>query len=153
MAVTETELRRAVTVLDAYRAQLDALQKQQEILALTLEELMRARETMSRYEQAGKGSQVLVPIGGNAFLFGQISDADRAIIGIGSDVLVEEPVPVALQRLDTRIQQLQEAVGGLAQRVADLDARVQAQSEFVQGVYDRLAEQPEGRPSAGKPTE
>ena len=151
MSVSEAELRRAVSVLDAYRAQLDALQKQQEILALSLEEMMRARETMARYKQAGKGAEILVPVGGNAFLFGEVSDPDRAIIGIGSDVLVEEPIPAALERIDGRIKQVQEAGGGLAQRIADLDARVQAQSEFVQGVYEKLSEGSEGTPPAGKP--
>jgi len=148
MSATETELRRAVNVLDTYRAQLENLQKQQEILALSAEELMRARETMSRYQKAGKGAQVLVPIGGNAFLFGQIAVSERAILGIGSDVLVEEEVPKAIERLDSRIKALQEAAGSLATRVAELGERVQAQSEFVEGVYERLAQQQEA--GAGK---
>ncbi len=153
MSVSEAELRRAVNVLDAYRAQLDALQKQQEILALSLEEMMRARETMARYKQAGKGAEVLVPVGGNAFLFGQIADVDRAVIGIGSDVLVEEPIPAALERIDGRIKQVQEAVGGLGQRIVDLDARVQAQSEFVQGVYEKLSGETEEPAPAKKPSD
>ncbi|HLE46035.1 MAG TPA: prefoldin subunit alpha [Thermoplasmata archaeon] len=153
MSVSEAELRRAVSVLDAYRAQFDALQKQQEILALSLEEMMRARETMARYKQAGKGAEILVPVGGNAFLFGQIANADRAVIGIGSDVLVEEPIPAALERIDGRIKQVQEAVGGLGQRIADLDARVQAQSEFVQGVYEKLSGEPEEPAPAKKPSD
>jgi len=153
VSVSEAELRRAVSVLDAYRAQFDALQKQQEILALSLEEMMRARETMARYKQAGKGAEILVPVGGNAFLFGQIANADRAVIGIGSDVLVEEPIPAALERIDGRIKQVQEAVGGLGQRIADLDARVQAQSEFVQGVYEKLSGEPEEPAPAKKPSD
>ncbi|HEY5539558.1 MAG TPA: prefoldin subunit alpha [Thermoplasmata archaeon] len=143
MTVSESELRRAINVLDQYRAQLDGFQRQQEILTLSLEEMLRARETMNRYQQAGKGAPILVPVGANAFLFGKVADADRTIIGIGSDVLVEEPIPAALERLETRIKGLQEAGGSLAQRISDLDARVHAQSEFVQGVYENLAEQEE----------
>jgi len=143
MSVSEAELRRAVNILDTYRAQLENLQKQQELLALSVEELMRARETMSRYQKAGKGAQVLVPIGGNAFLFGQITESERAILGIGSDVLVEEEVPKSIERLDLRIKALQEAAGSLAARAAELGERVQAQSEFVEGVYEKLAQQQE----------
>ncbi len=150
MSVQDTELRRAVSILDTYRAQLDNLQKQQDLLALSLEELMRARETMSRYQKAGKGADVLIPIGANAFLFGRITDADNAILGIGSDVLVEDSIPKGIERLDARIKQVQEAAGSLAQRIADLDQRVQAQSEFVEGVYERLAEEQE-RETAAKP--
>ncbi len=149
MSVSEAEFRRAVSILDTYKAQLENLQKQQELLALSVEELMRARETMSRYGEAGKGAQILVPIGGNAFLFGKIADHENAIMGIGSDVLVEEGIPKAIERLDGRIKQVQEAAGSLSQRVADLDARVQAQSEFVDGVYERMAQEQEAPAKKG----
>src|SRR6266511_3381867 len=108
MSAPDAELRRAVTILDQYRAQLESLQRQQEVLALSLEELMRAKETMSRYRKAGKGAEVLVPVGANAFLFGQVADAGKVLIGIGSDVLLEEPIPKAMERLDARIRGLQE---------------------------------------------
>ncbi len=149
MSVSDAEFRRAISSLDTYKAQLENLQKQQELLGLSMEELMRARETMSRYEKAGKGAQILVPIGGNAFLFGQITDAENAIMGIGSDVLVEEGIAKAVERLDGRIKQVQEAAGSLSQRVEDLEARVQAQSEFVDGVYEQMAQQ-EQKASAKK---
>ena len=147
MTVSETELRRALSVLDQYRAQFDALQRQQELLTLSLEELMRARETMSRYQQAGKGAPILMPIGGNTFLFGQIADEERTIVGIGSDLLVEETIPAAVERFEGRIKSLQEAIGGLAQRIAEIDTRVRAQTDFVQGVYEKLSEQ-EGKKGA-----
>ena len=150
MSVSETELRRAVAVLDQYRAQLETLQRQQEMLSLSLEELMRAKETMTRYRQAGKGAEVLFPIGANAFLFGKIADPEQSIIGIGSDLLIQEPIPKAVERLDGRIKSLQEAVGGLAVRIGELDTRVSAQEEFVQSVYDQIAER-QAAPAPGKP--
>ena len=149
MSVSETELRRAVTVLDQYRAQLETFQRQQEVLSLSLEELMRARETMTRYQKAGKGAEVLVPIGANAFLFGTVANPEATIIGIGSDLLVQEPIPKAVERLDGRIKSLQEALGGLAGRIGELDARVAAQEEFVQSVYDKISEG-QGTPAPGK---
>jgi prefoldin alpha subunit len=139
VSVSETELRRAVTVLDQYRAQLEMFQRQQEVLSLSLEELLRAKETMTRYRKAGKGAEVLFPIGANAFLFGTSANPDQTIIGIGSDLLVQEPIPKAVERLDERIKSLQEALGGLSARTAELDARVTAQEEFVQSVYDQIS--------------
>src|SRR3970040_592150 len=95
MTVSETELRRALSILDQYRAQCDALQRQQELLTLSLEELVRARETMSRSQQAGKGAPILVPIGGDTVLFGADADEERAILGLGGALLVQEPGPAA----------------------------------------------------------
>jgi len=150
VSASETDLRRAVTILDQYRAQLESLQRQQEVLSLSLEELMRAKETLSRYQKAGKEAEILVPVGANAFVFGKVADASRALIGIGSDVVLKEPIPKAVERLDGRIRNLQEAAGSLSQRVAELDARVSAQEEFVQGAYERLEDKRSGVP-AGKP--
>ena len=151
MGVSEAELRRAVTILDQYRGQLETLQRQQEVLSLSLEEMMRAKETMARYKTAGKGTEVLFPVGANAFLFGEVADANHAIIVIGSDLLVEELIPHAIERLDARIRSLQEATGGLAQRIAEIDARAAAQEEFVQGAYERAAEKQAGT-QTGKPS-
>jgi len=151
VSVSETELRRAVSVLDQYRAQLETFQRQQEVLSLSLEELLRAKETMTRYQKAGKGAEVLFPIGANAFLFGTAASPDEAIIGIGSDLLVQESIPKAVERLDGRIKSLQEAVGGLSSRIAELDARVSAQEEFVQSVYDQVSEK-QAAAGPGKPS-
>src|SRR5436309_12707707 len=104
VSASETDLRRAVTILDQYRAQLESLQRQQEVLSLSLEELMRAKETLSRFQKAGKEAEILVPVGANAFVFGQVADASRALIGIGSDVVLKEPIPKAVERLDGRIR-------------------------------------------------
>jgi prefoldin alpha subunit len=150
VSLSEAELRRAVAVLDQTRAQLESLQRQQEVLSLSLEELLRAKETITRYAQAGKGAEVLVPVGANAFLFGRVGDPDHAIVGIGSDLLVQEPIPRAIERLNARITGLQEATGGLAQRVAEFDARVAAQEEFVQGAVERISEKRADAP--GKPS-
>jgi len=57
-----------MAVLDQYREQIEALAQQQEIVRISLEEHMRARETLTRYREAGKGAEVLVPVGANSFL-------------------------------------------------------------------------------------
>ncbi len=53
MSAGETELRRGIAVLDQYRAQIETLAQQQEIIRISLEEHMRARETLVRYPEVG----------------------------------------------------------------------------------------------------
>jgi len=59
VSASETELRRGIAVLDQYRAQIETLAQQQEIIRISLEEHMRARETLVRYREAGKAAEVL----------------------------------------------------------------------------------------------
>ncbi len=145
MSVTESDLRRAITVLDQYRAQLDALQRQAEFVQVGLEENLRARETAARYQQAGPDAELLVPIGGNVFLVAQVKDPERALVGIGSGVVVQEPIPAALERLDARVRELRKAQEAVGRQIGELERRLEAQTEFVQGAYERLPKRPEPR--------
>jgi len=145
LSASETDVRRAIAVLDQYRAQIDALQRQAEVVQLGLEENLRARETAARYQDAGPDAEVLVPIGGNVFLVAQVKDPERALVGIGSDVVVQEPIPAAVERLEARVRELRHAQEALAGQIGELEKRLEAQSEFVQGAYERLGRRPEAR--------
>lgn len=136
--MAEPEFRAAVAALEAGRAQLEAMARQEELLRLSLEEYMRARETMLRFKDAGTGAEVLVPIGANSFLFGTVRDPDRCMVGVGSDVVLEDTIPRAVERLDHRIKQMGEVQRTLADRIEELDQRVQEYSAMVQGEYERL---------------
>src|SRR3989442_10883590 len=73
-----------MAVLDQYREQIEALAQQQEIVRISLEEHMRARETLTRYQEAGKGAEVLVPVRADSFLVEASKDVDRAFVSIRS---------------------------------------------------------------------
>jgi prefoldin alpha subunit len=141
---TEDEVRRAVAVLDTQRAQLESLARQEELLQLSLEEYMRAKETVSRYREAGKDAEILVPVGAGAFLIAQVKEDSKALINIGSDIVFEEGVDKATERLEERIKQLEEASKSLGERVVDMDNRVKVQTSFVQDLYDKLEKESSG---------
>src|SRR5437899_11269983 len=88
MSAGETELRRGIAVLDQYRANIETLAQQQEIVRVSLEEHLRARETLVRYQEAGKAAEILVPIGAKSFLVAQSREVDKAFGSIGADLLV-----------------------------------------------------------------
>ncbi len=138
MSAGEAELRRGLAVLDQYREQLEALGQQQEIIRVSLEEHMRAKETLLRYKEAGKGAEVLVPVGANAFLVAEVKDAGKAFMGVGSDVVLFDDIPKQIERLDARIKSISEAMTAVGQRLAELQQRAESQGAAVQGLYDRL---------------
>ncbi len=145
MTASEADLRRGLAVLDQYREQLEALAQQQEIVRVSLEEHMRAKETLLRYKEAGKGAEVLVPVGANAFLVAEVRDADKAFVGIGSDVVLLDDIPKQIERIDARVKSISEAMAAIGQRLAELQERAENQGAAVQGLYDRL----QGTPGAG----
>lgn len=125
------------------RAELEALARQDELLSLSLEEYMRAKETMTRYQKGGKGAEILVPIGANSFLFAEIKDSDKAVVGIGSDLNVVEKMDDAITRLEGRIEDLTNAQKGVADRMVELSEKVRENSELVRELYEKVQGQSE----------
>ena len=137
MSAPEAELRRAAATLDLVRAQIEALARQAETLEIAHEEVLRARESLTRAREAGVGRELLLPIGANSFLVGTLRDAERVIVGIGSDVAVEMTVPAAVDRLEARSKAIEDAERGLAERMAHLEQQAEAQGQRVQDLYER----------------
>jgi len=127
-----------MAVLDQYRDQIEALAQQQEIIRISLEEHLRARETMTRYREAGQKAEILVPVGANSFLVAESRDVDRAYVSIGSDLLVYDDIATQIERLDARIKSITEAANAVGQRLGELQRRAEAQGAAVQDLYDRL---------------
>ncbi len=121
--------------LELIRTQMETLARQEDVLRVTLEEIIRARETLSRVSQVGVGAELLMPIGANSFVVGQLKDVDRVIVGIGSDVAVDLAIPAAIERLDARVKAIEDAEEGLASRMAELDVAAQERSAEVQELY------------------
>lgn len=142
MSAPDAELRRGLAVLDQYREQLEALTQQQEIVRVSLEEHMRARETLQRYKEAGPGAEVLVPLGASAFVVASVKGTDKAFVSIGSDLVVYDEIPKQLERLDVRIKSITEAANAVGQRLAEIQDRAETQSAAVQGMYDALQKAP-----------
>jgi prefoldin alpha subunit len=139
--MTEEELRSAVATLDAARAQLDGLVKQGDILRLSLEEHMRAKETISRFNKTEAGERLLVPVGANCFVFAAVENRENVIVSLGSDVLIMDSAEGAMDKLDNRIKQMTENEEELAKRMAELDGEVNKLTERVQQEYEKYQSQ------------
>ncbi|MEE9116917.1 MAG: prefoldin subunit alpha [Thermoplasmata archaeon] len=129
------EFQKAATEYELFRSQLEALAQQNELLTMSLEEHMRAKETMTRFQEGGKGSEILVPVGANSFLFAKIKEPDKAIVGIGSDLTVEEDMGRAIKRLDGKIEDLNSALKSLAEKMVEISQKSEQKSEIVKTLY------------------
>ncbi|MFQ5919757.1 MAG: prefoldin subunit alpha [Thermoplasmata archaeon] len=140
----EVGLQQAVTALETTRAQLEALTRQEEALRFSLQEYARARDTMAEYKDAPVGTEILVPIGANSFLFAQIADVERCIVGLGAEVALDDSIESAIERLENRIRQLTTVQEDLLRRIAAMEGQANDQAALVQEAYGRAQEEPEG---------
>ncbi len=133
--MNEQELRQAMAALEVYRSQLESLAENMQLIQISLEELARAKETLTQYQKAAEGSEVLVPIGGNSFVFAKVASNAKAIVGIGTGISVEKSMDDAITIMEDRTKELTDTLGKLSARRAALEEQA---SQLSQGVQQEI---------------
>ncbi|HOK28509.1 MAG TPA: prefoldin subunit alpha [Methanomassiliicoccaceae archaeon] len=136
--MNEDELRQAMSALEVYRIQLKSIAENMQLIQISLEELARARETLSQYKSAEIGSDILVPIGGNSFVFAKASDNTKAIVGIGSGISLEKSMEDAIKTMEERSNELTESIRKLSERRQALEAQAEQLSRTIQSEMQAL---------------
>lgn len=133
--------------LEAYRAQLNSMLQQHQMLTASRAEHVRARETLEGLDRLSDGNELLVPLGADAFLRSNAVPRARVLVGIGSGVVVEMDRPQASELLAQRLKKLEEAGEELEGQIRTLDDRVQQISQRLEAMGEGAADA--DGPSAG----
>ena len=120
--------------IQSYRAQLDALE-------LQISELNSARDTIKSYSELDTGDEILVPVGGNFFVLGNIADPKNALSNLGAGITAKESVGKALERLDGRLKNLNSARAKLGQELRSIELQYRALSKKFEADYAQMMEQ------------
>ncbi len=137
-AVDERQLREDYDTLEAAKAQLEGLAKQQQLIQLAVEEHVRARETIKQMASREPGEEMLVPIGADSYIHARISQDRDAVVGVGSGVSVKRTAKDAEDILDSKIDELSRAFKSITDRAAQTEAAIQELTEKVQAQIEAL---------------
>ena len=130
--MNEQELRQAMSALELFRAQLESIAENQQLIQISLEELGRARETLNQFQKAKEGDELLVPIGGNSFVFAKVATNAKAIVGIGTGISVEKSMDEAIRTMDDRSKELLDTMKKLNDRRLAIEEQANVLSQAVQ---------------------
>ncbi len=139
--MNEDELRQAMAALEVYKAQLDSIAQNLQLIQLSLEELNRARETLQQYGGTAEGGDILVPIGGNSFVYAKVASNEKALVGVGSGVTIEKPIAEAVKTLEERSKELMESMKKLNEKRTSLENEAGQLSQAVQQEYQRMQQE------------
>jgi prefoldin alpha subunit len=147
--------------LEAYRDQLAALVRQQELVRMSLESHARAQQTLEELEGFELDREMLIPIGGETFLKAAPRSKEKVLLGIGSGIVAELDRARALEVLKERRSQLEKSeqsllgqVRRLEQEAANVQVRVQAMYQQAQALAEAERKgtapvaAPRGRPAS-----
>ncbi|MGD0056589.1 MAG: prefoldin subunit alpha [Methanomassiliicoccales archaeon] len=136
--MNEKELQQSLATLELCRAQLQSLADQQQLIQMSLEENARAKETLSSFKETPIDSEILVPVGGNSFVFAKVGSNSKAIVGIGSGVSLEKSVEEAVKMIEARINELVETFTKLGEKRSTIEAQSSQLSQKVQQEYQKI---------------
>ncbi len=143
--MNEEEVRQALAALDMYRAQAETLAEQQQLVQVSIEEYARAKETLSKWKEAAEDAEILVPVGGNSFVYAKVASNAKALVGIGTGLTIESPIEDALKTIDERVTELSAGLKKITDSRTMVESRAAQLTQMVQTEYDRLQQQAQGR--------
>ncbi|HTW76269.1 MAG TPA: prefoldin subunit alpha [Thermoplasmata archaeon] len=142
----EAEVQEDLMRLDAYRNQLNAMLQQFQILSASRTEHARARESLEGIDRADPATEMLLPLGGEAYVRGAIARDVPVLIGMGSGVVVEMERAKVTELLAERLVRIDQALRETEGQMAALDERIQILSRRL----DDLARAASTGPDVGR---
>ncbi|MBN1109460.1 MAG: prefoldin subunit alpha [Methanomassiliicoccales archaeon] len=136
--MNEQEIRQAMAALEAYKAQLEAMNEQGQLLQMSLEDHSRAKDALEAVARGQPGDEVLMPVGGSSYVYATVSHNDRVLVGVGTGVSMEKPIGDAMTTLDARINELMDALKKVGEGRTALEAKMQQLSQVLQQEYQRM---------------
>jgi prefoldin alpha subunit len=118
------QLQERVVEMETLRAQGNAIQQQLMVVLNTLQELAIAEQALENLDKLEKKSEILVPLGGGAFVNAALGDTSKVILNLGANVMAEKKRTEALKVLNDQIKQLQDAQLKLENAIATIDMRL-----------------------------
>ncbi|MHB8351392.1 MAG: prefoldin subunit alpha [Thermoplasmata archaeon] len=138
----EQQVQEDLMRLDAYRNQLSQMIQQHQVLAASRADHLRAREALHGLEAASDDSEVLVPLGGEAYIRGQPDRTGPVFLGIGSGYVAELERPRASELLAERTKQIEQAARDLEGQILQVEERMTILRRRVESMESRSAAEP-----------
>jgi prefoldin alpha subunit len=123
--------------LESYRNQLNQMLQQYQLLAASRNDHVRARQSLEGLERSSADSSVLLPLGAEAYIQGQPDRTGPVLLGIGSGYVAEMDRPKALEIIQQRTKQIEDAVGDLEGQMRALEERMNLISRRVEALSGR----------------
>ena len=135
--MNDDELRQALATLETMKVQLDAMVQQARFFQLSLEETMRAHDTLDAFAKAKEGDEVLVPAGASSFVIATVTSKRKAVVGIGNKVSIDMDLDEAAKYMADSANEVKDAIQKLNENMRQMDSQARSLSMSIQQEYQR----------------
>ncbi|MHA1594676.1 MAG: prefoldin subunit alpha [Candidatus Baldrarchaeia archaeon] len=139
--VSENTLQKLIMEYNFYKAQADLIQQELYIVGASIDQLRITAETLEGIIRGEGRDEILIPIGGRAFLKAKLVDHENVIINVGANVAILKPIEQAKQFIENRIAELQNIKMQRENLLAQLLARMSELQRQIQSIAEKLQQQ------------
>ena len=138
----EQELRQALGAMEVYKAQLEGIGEQQQLIQMSIEELTRAKVSLTDVIKSEVGDDVLIPVGSASFVKAKVSDNKNALIGVGTGITMEKPIEDAMMLIEKRLQEMLDAGKKLHESRQIIEMKAAQLNQVLEAEYQRMGGAP-----------
>lgn len=107
------------------------------VIQAALSETLAANSTLEGIKGKSKGTESLIPIGGDSFIRAEIQDTSKIIMGVGAGVCMEKEIDVCIEDLKTRRAEFEKASTSLRQQLGQTLARLEQDKALLSELLEK----------------
>jgi len=128
----QKDLQTQLQSLNTLQQQFEVLKNQIDIIDSSLQLVKTTKKTIEGLAELNSGDEVVIPIGGMAYIKANIIDPHKVLMYIGSDVIMEKNPKESIEYVDGLIKRHNEQKELLANQYIQLDAQIKTLAPKVQ---------------------
>ena len=130
----EEELQKHMTMIEYYKEQLRSLELQFSYLQSAIVDQTKAKLTLEKLSKVKKDADMLLPIGGGAFIDATAKNPSKVLFEVGDGVVLEKTADEAAEKIGKRINDLQQT----EERISSMAQQLQMEAAKTSDKVERL---------------
>ena len=127
----EDQLRRLVVELRLMQGSAEVLQQRLDLLSTAQTDLRVADSSLKALKDIEDGTNILVPMGGGAFIDAKLGDLSKVIVGIGAGASLEMDQEAALEDVSNRLSEVEKAAQSVQQQLEQILIQMQVHQDGI----------------------
>jgi prefoldin alpha subunit len=121
---SEEELRKLSMEMRYLEQTAETLQQRISMVNAAISDLTYANLTLDGIEKEKENTELLVPIGGSAYVKAKLSDTNTIIVGMGAGVSIEKTLAEAKATLKERLDELEKTMNAAQNQFSQVAERI-----------------------------
>jgi prefoldin alpha subunit len=140
----ENKLRQLLTEMRMMEGTVNLLQQRLQVVMASVSELRLANQSLGDLKDIQSGSNLLVPIGGAAFINASLGNVQKVVVGIGADVSLEMTYDDAVKDVSERLLEMEKAQTSIEQQLGQIMAQLEAHQTVVERLSSEIQQTVQG---------